>query len=60
MKVTTQAQFRGVANKLLQMGDQTLQIFAIIMITVVGMGSGDLVSDAVGGGRAAHGYGDVP
>jgi hypothetical protein len=30
------------------------------MVAVVGMRRGDLMSDAVGGGHAAHGDGDVP
>jgi len=45
---------------LLQMGDQSRQILAVIVIAVVGMGRGHHVSDAVGGRRAAHGYRDVP
>jgi len=42
------------------MGDQPLEIFAIVVVTVVGVGSGDHVSDAVGGRRAAHGDRNVP
>jgi hypothetical protein len=45
---------------LLQMRDQTLQIFAIIVVAVVGVGRGDLVSDAVSGRGAAHGDRDIP
>jgi Flp pilus assembly protein TadB len=42
------------------MGNQSPQIFAIVVITIIGVGSGDHVSDAVGRRRAAHGDRDVP
>ena len=60
VKVASQAQFRRIADELLQMRDQPLQIFAIIVVTVVGVGRGDHVSDAVSRRRAAHGDRDVP
>jgi hypothetical protein len=60
VKVAPQAEFRGITDELLKVRDQPLQIFAIIVITIVGVGGGDHVSDAVGGRCAAHGDGDVP
>jgi hypothetical protein len=39
---------------------ESLQIFAVIVVTIVGMGSSDHVRDAVGSGRSAHGDRDVP
>ena len=42
------------------MSDQPLQIFAIVVIAVIGVGSGDHVRDAVGRRDAAHGDRDVP
>ena len=38
----------------------TAEIFAIVVITVVGMGRGDHVGDAVGSGGVAHGNRDLP
>ena len=60
VKVAAQAEFRRIADELLQMGDESLQILAIIVIAVVGMRRGDHVSDAVRRRRAAHGDRDVP
>jgi hypothetical protein len=42
------------------MGDKSPQIFAIVVIAVVGVGRGNHVCDAVGRRGAAHGDRDVP
>ena len=42
------------------MRDESLHIFAIVVITVVGMRRCDHLRDAVGSGRATHGDADVP
>src|ERR1700728_514183 len=55
VKVAAQAELRQVADELLQMGDKSPQIFAIVVIAVVGVGRGNHVCDAVGRRGAAHG-----
>ena len=42
------------------MGEQSLKIRTVVVITVVGMRCGDLVSDAIGRGHAAHGDRSFP
>ena len=43
-----------------QIRQEPLQVIAIVMVTVVGVGRGNHVRDAVGGGHAAHGGANVP
>ena len=60
MEVAAQAEFGHWPDQFLQVGDQPLQIFAVVVIAIVGVRRGYLVRDAVGGRHAAHGDGDVP
>ena len=60
MKVATQAQFGRISYELLQVGNESLEIFAIVVIAVVGVRRGDHMRDTVGCSRAAHGHGDIP
>ena len=60
MKVAAQRDLRRVPDQFLQVGDESLHIFAIVVIPVVGVGTCDHVRDAVRRGRPAHGDADVP
>jgi len=60
VKVAAQRDLRRVPHQLLQMGNESLHIFAIVVIPVVGVGAGDHVRDAVSSRRPAHGDADVP
>src|ERR1700722_2436018 len=60
MKVAAQAEFGHGTDQSLQMRDEPLQIFPVIVVAVVGVRRGHLVSDAVFGRHLAHGDGNVP
>ena len=60
MEVAAQAEFGHRPDQLLQMRNQPLQIFPVIVVAVVGVRRGHLVSDAVLGRHLAHGDGNVP
>src|SRR6476646_613013 len=60
MKIAAQAQLRPLANSALKLDQQSREIFPVIEISVIRVRGCDHVLDAVGGGNAAHGFGDVP
>ena len=60
MEIASQADLEGVSDEFLQVGGDLLQIFAVVMIAIVGMGRGHHVGDAVGGSHAAHGHARFP
>ena len=60
MEVAAQTELQRIAYLLLQLGNQGLKIVAVVVVAIVGVWSGNLVRDAVGGGHAAHGDGGFP
>src|SRR5208282_752214 len=60
VEIAAQADRESIAYLLLQLGNQALKIVTVVVVAVVGMRSGDLMCDAVGGGHAAHGDGGFP
>jgi len=60
VEVTAQAEFGNAVRKSAQAIECGGVGFAIVGVSVVGVGCGDDVSDAVGGRHAAHLNGDVP
>jgi len=62
MKIAAQSQLQlqGGADFLLQLREEPGKVFAIVGVTVVGVGSGDSVGDAVGRCHAAHFDGYIP
>ncbi len=60
MEVAAQGERERIAYESLEVRDEALKIRAVIVIAIVGVGRGNLMSDAIGGGHAAHGDGDFP
>ncbi len=60
MKVTAQVQFRSFSNPFLEILQQAGEVFAIIEITIVRMGGGDDVLDAILHRHPAHALSGLP
>jgi len=60
VEVAPQTDFRSISRKLLQVFDQSCQVFAVVMIAVIGVRRGDHVGNAVGGSCSTHLHAYVP